>query len=124
MEVDSTSSSSSSDEECEDQHDSTAYIHTATIRLSVGSEEVAKTVSEVIKIDKEPARSGARRQVSYESEFVVLKIESKDPKSLSKSLANAVDMIDLSTKTIKMCDSFEKSKDNGLKRKLSGGSQA
>ncbi|CAA84326.1 L antigen family member 3 [Caenorhabditis elegans] len=123
MEVD-TSSSSSSEDECDPSSPSTAYIHSASVRLSVGTEEAARTVADVIKIDKEPRRSGARREVCSEGEFVVIKIESKDPKSLSKSIANAVDMIDLSVKTIKLCENLGKSKENGLKRKLSNGSQA
>ncbi|CAI2347582.1 unnamed protein product [Caenorhabditis sp. 36 PRJEB53466] len=123
MEVDS-SSSSSSDEECENEAQNAIFIHSATVRLSVGSEENAKTVSEVIKIDKEPSRSGARRQIGSEGEFVVIRIESKDPKSLSKSIANAVDMIDLSLKTIKMCENYGKTPENGLKRKIEQGSLA
>ncbi|EFP09290.1 hypothetical protein GCK72_009675 [Caenorhabditis remanei] len=122
MEVDS-SSSSSSDEEFESSSTNTAFIHSAQVKLSVGSENAASTVADVIKIDKEPSRSGARRQVSSEGEFVIINIESRDPKSLSKSINNAVEMIDLSLKTIKMCESFGKAKESGLKRKLSENSQ-
>uniref|UniRef100_A0A1I7UHR9 L antigen family member 3 n=1 Tax=Caenorhabditis tropicalis TaxID=1561998 RepID=A0A1I7UHR9_9PELO len=120
MEVDS--SSSSSDEECEPSNAS--YIHCASVKLSVGNEETARTIADVIKIDKEPSRSGARREVSSEGEFVTINIQSKDPKSLSKSISNAVEMIDLSMKTIKMCENFVKTKENGLKRKLSSENQS
>ncbi|CAO4370349.1 unnamed protein product [Caenorhabditis nigoni] len=122
MEVD-PSSSSSSDEECEPSVGSVAYVHSASVKLSVGCADAARTIAGVIKIDKEPSRSGARREVSSEGEYVVINIESRDPKSLSKSISNAVDMIELSAKTLKMCDSFTKTKENGLKRKLPDKSQ-
>ncbi|CAL2037037.1 unnamed protein product [Caenorhabditis brenneri] len=122
MEIDS--GSSSSDEECLPNSTSASYAHSARVKISVGCADTAKTVAEVIKIDKEPSRSGARREVRNEGEYIVIDIESTDPKSLSKSISNAVEMIDLSTKTIKMCENYRKAKDNGLKRKLSQESQS
>ncbi|CAI5445939.1 unnamed protein product [Caenorhabditis angaria] len=112
MEVDSGSSSSSEDE-IEQK-----LIHTANVRLAMDDSKSAEIIANTIKVDKEPSRSGAVRKVTFEEHFVVLEIVSSDPKSLSKSISNAVDMCDLSQKTLRLAQKYP-SPENGVKRPFS-----
>ncbi|CAD6185937.1 unnamed protein product [Caenorhabditis auriculariae] len=100
LEIDSGSSYSS--DEAESSNDVVIYRHTAEVRLDMDNEEVAQIVLKALEVDKEPKRSGAVRHLSQDGKFLILKVQSKDRKSLQKSISNTIDMCELSRSAVSL----------------------
>uniref|UniRef100_A0A914E3B2 L antigen family member 3 n=1 Tax=Acrobeloides nanus TaxID=290746 RepID=A0A914E3B2_9BILA len=97
----------SSDEDVLDLSHLPEATNSATIRLNLGDEKAAMIVYNSLRVDKEPKRSKAIRELTVNGQFLVANITCVDPKYLQKSIANLFEMCHLAKSTIDLVGAYQ-----------------